>query len=66
MMERSVPATIKNDPRKHANLPTEVIIQDYPSCSYMDQYLDDTLVGIDKQIDHDVMIGARQMSRKKY
>lgn len=66
MMEKRVPATVKNDYSQFANLPTQVIMEDYPSCGYMDQMLDDSIIGIDRQMEGDVNTARKQMSRKKY
>lgn len=66
MIQRKVPATIANDPSKFANLPTEPVMELYPKCMYLNPMLDDSIIGIDQQIDNAVSNSARQNARKKY
>ncbi len=45
---------VKNDPSKFANLPTEVIMRDFPeNPAYMDYVMEDNIRGIDKQLSKD-------------
>ena len=59
---------IKEDHSKIANLPQEVMIKDWPkNRSYMSEGLDDTIRGIDRQMDS--LDGAKAKSHevpKKY
>ena len=61
-----IPATISNNPSKLANLPTDIMMVDYPSCSYMPQYVGDSIVEIDRQINNGVKGGMKQNLNKKY
>lgn len=52
--ESSDAGMIHEDPRAIANLPQEVRIMPYPKTGpYMPEMLDDTLRGIDRQMDYD-------------
>lgn len=45
---------IRNDVRAIANLPQEVMIKPYPKTGpYLPEGLDDTMAGIDRQMDYD-------------
>lgn len=61
-----IPATISNDDRKHANLPTDVMMENYPSTMYMGQYVGDSIVSIDAQINSGVRGSMKQKLDKKY
>lgn len=58
---------IREDRTKIANLPQEVIMKEYPKTDVLrTPYLDDTIRGIDAQIDQDVMDAKRQRFPEKY
>jgi len=61
-----IPATISNNEAKHANLPTDVMMENYPSCMYMGQYVGDSIVEIDDQINNGVKGAMKQKLYKKY
>lgn len=45
---------IGNDYNKFANLPTEVMMKEYPACpAYMDWEMEDNIRGIDRQLAND-------------
>ena len=50
---------ISNDSSKFANIPTEVVMKEYPKTSYHgDPGLNDTISGIDSQMGSDTHAGA--------
>jgi hypothetical protein len=58
---------ISEDHSAFANLPQEVIMKEYKKPDYTDfDNLDDTITGIDRQIDADVMQARRHKSKSKY
>jgi hypothetical protein len=58
---------IHEDRNAMANLPQEVIMKPYKKPDYTDfDNLDDTITGIDRQIDSDVSIAKRHKSKSKY
>ena len=58
---------IREDHTAFANLPQEVIMKEYKKPDYTDfDNLDDTITGIDRQIDSDVMTARRHKSKSKY
>lgn len=61
-----IPATISNNSSKLANLPDQIMMVDYPPCSYMPQYVGDSIVEIDKQLNSGVRGGMKQNLNKKY
>ena len=61
-----IPATISNNTSKLANLPTDIMMVDYPKCDYMPQYVGDSIVEIDRQINNGVKGGMKQNLNKKY
>lgn len=63
---RRVPATVAEDMKKLANLPTEAIFAYYPGRPYIYQDLDDSINYSDMQIAHDVDGSRKQIARKKY
>lgn len=49
-----------------ANLPQEVMIKPYPMTGpYMPEKLDDTIRGVDKQMDHDDAMAKKHMKPRK-
>jgi hypothetical protein len=68
-MEKSgVEAQIYSDYNAPANLPQEVIHENYPKTMYLagDRYLGDSLHGIDKQMDADVSEARKHLKPEKY
>jgi hypothetical protein len=61
-----IPATIANNSSKLANLPTDIMMVEYPSCMYMPQYVGDSIVEIDRQMNSSVKSGMKQNLNKKY
>jgi hypothetical protein len=61
-----IPATIANNEKKLANLPTDIMMVDYPPCMYMPQYVGDSIVEIDTQLNNGVRGGMKQNLSKKY
>ena len=58
---------LKEDHKSVANLPQEVKQYAYPKQSYLDrETLDDTIMGVDRQIGQDVGQMKRRPSRTKY
>ncbi len=58
--------TINEDSSKHANLPTEVVISSYPTNESVSQDYNDTISGIDSNINQTVRGIRKQKSNKKY
>ncbi len=61
-----IPATIANNTSKLANLPTDIMMVDYPPCMYMPQYVGDSIVEIDQQMRNGVKTSMKQNLNKKY
>ena len=59
-MESSDAGMISEDRSAFANLPQQVIMKEYPKCSYDSYELNDNIKGIDTQIRGDVMGGKRK------
>lgn len=58
---------IHEDHSAFANLPQQVIMKEYKKPDYTDfDQIDDTIRGIDRQIDADVMGARRHKSKSKY
>jgi hypothetical protein len=58
---------INEDHSAFANLPQSVIMKEYKKPDYTDfDNIDDTISGIDRQIDADVMQAKRHKSKSKY
>ena len=58
---------IREDHHEIANLPQHVVMREYPKIGYGGHYhLDDTIRGIDNQIDDDVDEMKREMYPEKY
>lgn len=58
---------IREDPRAPANLPQEVVHRNYPKTAYgYGGNLDDTIRGVDDQIDDDVEEARRHRGMEKY
>lgn len=65
-MEMEDAGMIHEDQRAIANLPQEVMIKPYPHTGpYMPEGIDDTIRGVDKQMDHDDSQRARGFLPKK-
>lgn len=57
---------IHEDPRKIANLPQEVMMKEYPKNGmYLPEVLDDTIAGVDRQINYDDYKRAQTFYPKK-
>ena len=61
-----IPATIANNEKKLANLPTDIMMVDYPPCMYMPQYVGDSIVEADRVQDGGVRSMRRQNTMEKY
>jgi|SRR5690606_12602991 len=58
---------IHEDKSAMANLPQEAMIKQFPRTRFnLDPYLDDTQVGIDRQIDGDLGKMRKHLSKSKY
>lgn len=58
---------IREDHTAFANLPKEVIMKEYKKPDYTDfDNIDDTITGIDRQINADVMQARKHKSKSKY
>jgi hypothetical protein len=65
-MEMEDAGMIKEDHRAIANLPQEVMIKPYPHTGpYMPEGLDDTIKGVDHQMDYDDSQAKRHFYPKK-
>lgn len=64
--KENVPGSISNDWGKHANLPTEARMINYPNCDYLDQYVGDSIVEADRTQDGGVREMRRQNTMEKY
>lgn len=52
---------ISSDQSAQANLPQNVVMKNYPEIGYgMDEKLDDTIYGVDQQINSDMKGGKRK------
>ena len=57
---------INEDHRAIANLPQHVVMREYPKAGHtMAPYIDDTISGIDRQMDYDDMMKRRIFAPKK-
>lgn len=61
--EREDGAMLKEDRSAIANMPQNAIIREYPRPDYESYDLDDTIRGVDEQIDKDVRGGKRKSGR---
>lgn len=57
---------LKEDRSKHANLPTEVMMKEYPRQDYLMQDYGDTMMDTDMYFNNAVMGARKQKARKKY
>lgn len=57
---------IQEDKSAPSNLPREVIMREYPKVDYLYQPIDDTMEGIDRQMDSSVRGVRKQLANKKY
>jgi len=65
-MEMEDAGMIHEDHRAIANLPQEVMIKPYPRTGpYLPEGIDDTIRGVDKQMDHDDSQRAKNFLPKK-
>lgn len=65
-MEMEDAGMIKEDHRAIANLPQEVMIKPYPKTGpYLPEGLDDTIRGVDKQMDYDDSQAKKSFYPKK-
>lgn len=63
---RRVPACVYEDMNKTANLPTDVMMMDYPNFPSVPQRLDDSINYIDRQITKGVKGMTKQILDKSY
>lgn len=63
---RRIPACVYEDMSKTANLPTDVMMMDYPNFPSVPQRLDDSINYIDRQITHGVKGMTKQILDKSY
>lgn len=61
-----VPATISSDYSKHANLPTDAYIIDYPMNEFLEQFVGDSIIVADQTQDGGVRSLRRQSTTEKY
>jgi len=61
-----VPGGIYEDMSKMANLPTDVVMEDYPSFPSVPQRLDDSINYIDRQVNAGVKGMTKQILDKSY
>lgn len=64
--DRRVPCVSYEDESKHANLPTDVMMMDYPNFPSVPQRLDDSINYIDRQIEKGVKGMTSQILDKSY
>ena len=64
--DRKIPAIVREDMSKHANLPTDVMMMDYPYCESVPQRLDDSINYSDKQQRAGVSGVRKQLLDKAY
>ena len=64
--DRRVPACVYEDMSKTANLPTDVMMMDYPNFPSVPQRLDDSINYIDRQMDKGVKGMTKQILDKSY
>ncbi len=57
---------ISEDYSKTSNLPTEVVMKDYPRVDYVMQNVSDTMYGMDMQVDNAIKATRRGLAKKKY
>lgn len=63
---RRVPCCVYEDMSKTANLPTDVMMMDYPNFPSVPQRLDDSINYIDRQVDKGVKGMTKQILDKSY
>ncbi|MGJ0429592.1 hypothetical protein [Methylobacter sp.] len=63
---RKIPCVSYEDMSKHANLPTDVMMMDYPNFGSVPQRLDDSINYIDKQMKAGVSGVSKQLLDKSY
>lgn len=63
---RRVPCCVYEDMGKTANLPTDVMMMDYPNFPSVPQRLDDSINYIDRQMDKGVKGMTKQILDKSY
>lgn len=63
---RKIPCVSYEDMSKHANLPTDVMMMDYPNFPSVPQRLDDSINYIDKQIHAGIKGMTKQILDKSY
>ena len=64
--EANFSGMISENKSAQANMPQDVVMKDYPKCSYMEYDLDDTIRGIDDQIDNSVSTARKHKSKSMY
>ena len=57
---------VKEDRSKPSNLPTEVIMKQYPSQDYINAPVEDTMEAMDMQFNNAVRGTRKQLAKKKY
>lgn len=57
---------IYEDKNAPSNLPREVIMEEYPKVNYIYQPIDDTMYGVDHQMESIATGVQRQLAKKKY
>lgn len=63
---RKIPAVVYENMSKMANLPTDVMMMDYPGFGSVPQRLDDSINYIDKQINKGIKGMSKQLLDKSY
>lgn len=63
---RKIPCVSYEDMTKHANLPTDVMMEDYPSFPSVPQRLDDSINYIDRQVHAGIKGVTKQILDKAY
>jgi len=63
---RSIPCVAHEDMSKTANLPTDVMMMDYPNFGSIPQRLDDSISNIDRQMRAGVSGMTKQILDKSY
>lgn len=66
-MKPNSSAMIKEDQGKNAGVPTEVVMKDWPSNSayFLSGRMDDTIVGVDRQLSESARMLKKQPSGRK-
>jgi len=57
-------AMLREDRSKPSNLPQEVMMKEYPSTDFFNSYIDDTIYGIDNQMQNGVQ-GLKKQIRSR-